>query len=116
MREVAQNRQSEEDELEGLLTWFSIHLEDAETNPLLQQEVIKKRGERKAVVRDTLRVHVHQHNNLSNQALTTELSQGFSTTHGVFVKSLDNALRSFNVESQAYYGGTFIGNHVHSAL
>ena len=64
LREVAQNRQSEEDELEGLLTWFSIHLEDAETNPLLQQEVIKKRGERKAVVRDTLRVHVHQHNNL----------------------------------------------------
>ena len=55
LREVAQNRQSEEDELEGLLTWFSIHLEDAETNlGSLQQEVIKKRSERKAVVRDTL--------------------------------------------------------------
>lgn len=36
--------------------------------------------------------------------------------HGAFVKALPRALSSFNVERQAYYGGTFIGNHVHSAL
>ena len=34
----------------------------------------------------------------------------------MFVKALDTALRRFNVERQAYYGGTFIGNHVHSTL
>ena len=35
---------------------------------------------------------------------------------GVFVKALDDALSSFNVQRQAYYGGTFIGNHVHRCL
>ena len=35
---------------------------------------------------------------------------------GVFVRALDKALSSFNVERQAYYGGTFIGNHVHKCL
>ena len=29
---------------------------------------------------------------------------------------LDEALASFNVERQAYYSGTFVGNHVHRAL
>ena len=48
--------------------------------------------------------------------MSERLSSGFSTSDGVFVKALDTALRSFNVERQAYYGGTFIGNHVHSAL
>ena len=32
------------------------------------------------------------------------------------MKSLDTALQSFNVHRQAYYGGTFVGNHVHRAL
>ena len=32
------------------------------------------------------------------------------------MKAIDAALKSFNVERQAYYGGTFIGNHVHRAL
>ena len=32
------------------------------------------------------------------------------------MKSLDDALASFNVERQAYYGGTFVGNHVHRSL
>ena len=33
-----------------------------------------------------------------------------------FVKSLDDAQSSFNVQRQAYYSGTFVGNHVHRAL
>jgi hypothetical protein len=32
------------------------------------------------------------------------------------VKALDGALKSFKVERQAYYGGTFVGNHVHKTL
>ena len=32
------------------------------------------------------------------------------------MKALDSALASFNVQRQAYYGGTFVGNHVHRCL
>ena len=44
------------------------------------------------------------------------ISKGFECEDGVFVKSLEMALKSFNVERQAYHGGSFIGNHVHKAL
>ena len=44
------------------------------------------------------------------------VSKGFKRDDGVFVKALDQALSSFNVERQAYYGGSFIGNHIHKAL
>lgn len=32
------------------------------------------------------------------------------------MKTLDNALQEFHVQRQAYYSGTFVGNHCHSAL
>ena len=32
---------------------------------------------------------------------------------GPFIIGLDRALKSFNVQREAYYGGTFVGNHVH---
>ena len=35
---------------------------------------------------------------------------------GPFVKALDKALKSFHVDRQPYFGGTFIGNHVHLCL
>ena len=37
----------------------------------------------------------------------------FKRTEG---QALDSALASFNVCRQAYYGGTFVGNHVHRTL
>ena len=40
----------------------------------------------------------------------------FKKEDGPFVKALDNALASFHVKRQAYYSGTFVGNHVHRAL
>jgi hypothetical protein len=40
----------------------------------------------------------------------------FSREEGPFVQALDEALSSFNVQRQAYYGGKFIGNHVHCTL
>ena len=40
----------------------------------------------------------------------------FHNEEGPFVRCLDDALASFNVERQAYYSGTFVGNHVHRAL
>ena len=41
---------------------------------------------------------------------------GFHSEEGPFVKALDTALASFNVQRQAYYSGTFVGNHVHRTL
>ena len=35
--------------------------------------------------------------------LSRRLSQGAAATDGIFVKALDDALCSFNVERQAYY-------------
>ena len=35
---------------------------------------------------------------------------------GPFVKNLDRMLATFNVCRQTYYGGTFVGNHIHTAL
>ena len=44
------------------------------------------------------------------------LQNGFPLKDGRFFKQLDVALQSFNVERQSYFGGAFIGNHVHKAL
>ena len=35
---------------------------------------------------------------------------------GPFVKNLDRTLATFNVCRQAYYSGTFVGNHIHTTL
>ncbi len=35
----------------------------------------------------------------------------FEKEDGPFVRCLDTALATFNVERQAYYSGTFVGNH-----
>lgn len=40
----------------------------------------------------------------------------FHKNEGPFVRCLDNALATYNVERQAYYSGTFVGNHVNRAL
>lgn len=44
------------------------------------------------------------------------MSKGFNKADGPFVLALDAALASFNVQRQAYYSGTFVGNHVHATL
>ncbi|KAL5496199.1 hypothetical protein EMCRGX_G012437 [Ephydatia muelleri] len=48
--------------------------------------------------------------------LEVTLKVDFKKEDGPFVKALDNALASFHVKKQAYYSGTFVGNHVHRAL
>ena len=47
---------------------------------------------------------------------TALVKRGFSEKEGSFVKTLDNSLQSFGVQRQQYFGGAFIGNHVHKAL
>ena len=45
-----------------------------------------------------------------------DVQKEFVKSQGPFVKGLDKALDSFNVHRQAYYSGTFVGNHVHASL
>ncbi|KAL5496861.1 hypothetical protein EMCRGX_G013231 [Ephydatia muelleri] len=47
---------------------------------------------------------------------TATVKKGFSVKDGPFVKELDSALQSIGVHRQQYFGGAFIGNHVHKAL
>lgn len=42
--------------------------------------------------------------------------EGFPLEDGPFVRALDAALDSMHIQRQAYYGGTFIGNHAHKCL
>ena len=61
------------------------------------------------------------HTDIGNQRgkihkLEATIKQGFNKEDGPFVKALDIALQSFNVQRQAYYSGAFVGNHVHRSL
>ena len=63
LREQMEILEVEADELEGLVTWFSMHLPYAETNPqleILRQEVLRKRGDKERSVSLTpVPVQVH---------------------------------------------------------
>ena len=53
LREVAESLETEADELEGVVTWLCIHLDDADTNiqlQILRDEVVKKRREKQRLV------------------------------------------------------------------
>ena len=49
-------------------------------------------------------------------AITKVVKNGFSIHDGPFVKGLDAALQSFHVHRQQYFGGTFVGIHIHKIL
>ena len=40
----------------------------------------------------------------------------FDIDEGPFCRALDGALATFKVHREAYYGGTFTGNHAHKCL
>jgi len=42
-----------------------------------------------------------------------KVKEPFLVREGPWVQTLDKALGDIGVERQAYYGGTFVGNHVH---
>jgi hypothetical protein len=48
--------------------------------------------------------------------ITDELNKGFATHEGPFVKELDSTLQMLGVTRQQYFGGVFVGNHVHKSL
>eukprot|EP00731_Ephydatia_muelleri_P002119 Em0001g2119a len=47
---------------------------------------------------------------------TAVVTREFPLNEGPFVKELDMALQSIGVHWQQYFGGTFVGNHVHKTL
>ncbi|KAL5509517.1 hypothetical protein EMCRGX_G004906 [Ephydatia muelleri] len=49
-------------------------------------------------------------------ASTAVVTREFPLNEGPFVKELDMALQSIGVHRQQYFGGTFVGNHVHKTL
>lgn len=55
-----------------------------------------------------------QQNDLSK--VEEDITKGFDKHDGPFVQALHEALSSFNVQRQAYYPGTFVGNHIHTTL
>ena len=129
LMEHIETLEAEADELEGIVAWYSLHLQDAATNPhfkVLREETQRKRMEKQIAVGlmkctylNTIYTCTCMYTTVQDRQiedLTQRLAAGFSTVDGVFVKALDKALSSFNVERQAYYGGTFIGNHVHKCL
>lgn len=60
---------------------------------------------------------IYIHKETEKQQLDSDLAaKKFRKDEGPFVRALDKALQSFRVQRQAYYSGTFIGNHVHSSL
>eukprot|EP00731_Ephydatia_muelleri_P018553 Em0011g593a len=44
------------------------------------------------------------------------VEKGFNKHEGPFVQGLDTALKSFKVKRQQYFGGVFVGNHIHKVL
>ncbi|KAL5516725.1 hypothetical protein EMCRGX_G002131 [Ephydatia muelleri] len=50
-------------------------------------------------------------------AKTTKVtSKEFALHDDPFVKELDEAIQSFKVQRQQYFGGVFVGNHIHKTL
>jgi len=85
--------------LDQVASLFALTLRQPEQNPQLQ-----------SVRQEAIRFS-HQESQI--RVLGKE---DFSVGSGPFVQALDKALKTFNVERQAYYSGTFIGNHVHRTL
>ena len=48
--------------------------------------------------------------------MKAELKEVFPLEDGPFIRALDDTLASINVHREAYYGGTFTGNHAHRCL
>ena len=102
--------------LDQLSTYLALTFQEG--SPALEkvrQEVKVQRGTLQALVL-LCKQSEHYHYVLGLVELTGQIKKGFNNSDGPFVKALDDALKSFKVKRQAYYGGTFVGNHVHKTL
>eukprot|EP00731_Ephydatia_muelleri_P036948 Em0361g1a len=90
--------------LEEVMTSVAVCLgkDDSITNNFIKQVNEKKRS-----VQQMEKEIAHQSN---------AVEKGFKKHEGPFVQGLDTALQSFKVKRQQYFGGVFVGNHIHKAL
>eukprot|EP00731_Ephydatia_muelleri_P031015 Em0022g529a len=91
-------------DLEEVMTSVAVCLgkDDSITNNFIKQVNEKKRS-----VQQMEKEIAHQSN---------AVEKGFKKHEGPFVQGLDTALQSFKVKRQQYFGGVFVGNHIHKAL
>lgn len=114
--------------LDSACTVLALRLgEAAQQTPLLQDlraEAVRAHNHVQSVVCRNIHVQVSsasvciytytQKRNI--QRLREECKEGFDIEDGPFCRALDMALEKFKVHRQAYYGGTFTGNHSHKCL
>ena len=63
-----------------------------------------------------MHIHLFMHHKMNSCNSVKKISRRDLREDGPFVNCSDTGLSSFSVQRQAYYGGTFIGNHVHRCL
>ncbi len=111
---------------------IAIQLQDAETHPWVQdlrQEVIKANKELEEVVRSSTHVFfcrsIHVQFSLKYIYIMQKRRVGeiwkaceevFLLEDGPFIQALDDALKGMHMHRQAYYRGTFTGNHTHKCI
>lgn len=63
---------------------------------------------------------LHTHITYSQERRIDETKEAckvvFPLEDGPFIRALDKTLASMHVHREAYYGGTFTGNHAHKCL
>lgn len=110
--------------VEQVLTLTAVQSATFSTTPDLVTAMLKEASKLRKELEDTVRevlirrectsLSILQDKSISDLEKVT--NKGFDKSEGPFVKALDAALASFHVERQAYYSGTFVGNHVHRCL
>ena len=110
--------------LDGVCTAMAVqcgHMSSLILN--LRQEAVKTRDTIDAIVSlifSSGRLHyVHVISYSQEKSITEknrQCQQGFDMDEGPFCQALDKALASLKVHREAYYGGTFTGNHAHKCL
>ena len=114
--------------LEEAITYIVIaHGEDSQITEFLMQQaedmrqsvekMVDKSVIKKALYMTYMLTIITKHKQQEEIANTTKVTnKEFAAHDGPFVQGLDNALQSFGVHRQQYFGGTFVGNHIHKAL
>eukprot|EP00731_Ephydatia_muelleri_P005220 Em0002g1396a len=114
--------------LEEAITYIVIaHGEDSQITEFLMQQAEDMRQSvekmvdnsiiKKALCMTYMLTIITKHKQQEEIANTTKVTnKEFAAHDGPFVQGLDNALQSFGVHRQQYFGGTFVGNHIHKAL
>ena len=107
--------------LEEAVTYVVVaYGEDSPVTEILIRHALDRRQSVEKMVRTKQNTDLNDYNTLTQEmeiAKTTKVTnKEFALHDGPFVKGLDEALQSFKVKRQQYFGGVFVGNHIHKTL